>query len=208
MLYEIMNSRRSIRKFKPEKPDRETILKLIEAAVTAPSGHNRQPWRFVVVSDAEVISKLAAAVHDTFSSLSNHVIEKYKYRLRVYEKYFTKFENAPTALVPLYQNITVISGIVSEDLPDAERESVLKMEKDLGLVSASLAVQNILLAAHENGLGACIMSGPLVAPDEIREILDIGESWEPLAIIPIGFPDEDPNPPKRNPVEDVITWID
>jgi nitroreductase len=82
------------------------------------------------------------------------------------------------------------------------------MEQHIGLISASLALENLCLMAHDLGLGTCIMSGPLVAPDEIREILGIDPSWEPLSIVPVGFPDENPGMPKRKPLENILTWIE
>ncbi|TET33731.1 MAG: nitroreductase family protein [Planctomycetota bacterium] len=208
MLYETLKARRSIRKFKPEKPDRELIEKLIEAAITAPSGSNKQPWKFIVISNAEVIDRIAKALHKTMDRFSEHVTERYKYAFRVYEKYFSKFEGAPMVIVPLYQNITVISKFIEDDMPAKDRDRILRMEQHIGLISASLALENLCLMAHDLGLGTCIMSGPLVAPDEIREILGIDSTWEPLSIVPVGYPDEDPKPPPRKPVENILKWIE
>ena len=58
-LLEFLRSRRSIRKFKPEPPPRELLLKVIDAARFAPSAKNSQPWRFIIVEDPEVKSRLA-----------------------------------------------------------------------------------------------------------------------------------------------------
>lgn len=56
---EFLKSRRSIRKFKPESPPRELVLKALDIARYAPSAKNSQPWRFILVEDPEVKSKLA-----------------------------------------------------------------------------------------------------------------------------------------------------
>ncbi|BAU23961.1 nitroreductase [Caldimicrobium thiodismutans] len=56
---EAIFGRRSIRKFLPEKPKKEDILRIIEAGIWAPSGHNNQPWRFVIIWNDEIKEKLS-----------------------------------------------------------------------------------------------------------------------------------------------------
>jgi len=70
-----------------------------------------------------------------------------------------------------------------------------------------LAMQNLLLAAHAAGLGASGMTGPLVAADALREILRIPQSWHIAALVPIGYPDEEPTPTARKTVDHVTRWI-
>ena len=55
MILELMHKRRSIRRFKPEPLLKETLLKIIEAAITAPSAGNKQPWRFLIIRDKIII---------------------------------------------------------------------------------------------------------------------------------------------------------
>lgn len=60
-IFEIIRSRRSIRKYKKELPTEEMIKKCIEAALYAPSARNSQPWSFILVKDKETIQKLSKA---------------------------------------------------------------------------------------------------------------------------------------------------
>jgi len=62
--------------------------------------------------------------------------------------------------------------------------------------------------AHECGLGASGLTGPLVVDDHIRRILDVQPSWEVAALIAVGFAAEDPPAPDRKPSEKVVTWIE
>ena len=64
MIYDLMKSRRSVRRFRPEAPTREQIERLIDAAVTAPSASNKQPWRFVIVANRKKIAELASFVRE------------------------------------------------------------------------------------------------------------------------------------------------
>ena len=81
------------------------------------------------------------------------------------------------------------------------------MEAHSGLASTAMAVQNLLLYAHSIELGASCMSGPLVAEDKIRPIMGIPESWRIAVLVPIGYPDEDPEPVGRKPTAAVTRWV-
>jgi len=207
MIYEAMKSRRSIRRFKPEKPDRGMILKLIEAAITAPSASNRQPWRFLIVTDRESIEKLARSVREAVDRVAHHVEPTWQASFRTYGDYFTRFEEAPVVIVPLSRSLTLLSNMVDGKLSEGDRERISAMEARSGLIGTSLAIQNLLLMAHSLGLGASCMTGPLIAVDRIRKILDVPGSWQVVALIPVGFPAEEPSPTERKPVDKVVRWI-
>jgi nitroreductase len=93
-------------------------------------------------------------------------------------------------------------------LDPADAERIADMERDSGVIGTSLALENLLLAAHAAGLGASGMTGPLVARDALREILDVPPSWHIVALVPLGFPAEQPAPTERKPVERVARWIE
>ncbi len=200
-----MASRRSVRRFAPEPPDRALLERLLEAAVTAPSASNKQPWRFLVVTNREIIARLAAAVREAVSRISAHLdLDAF----RAYGDYFTRFESAPVLIVPLSRSLTILSNLVDGGLSDGDRERIRVMERNSGLIGTSLALQNLLLMAHATGLGASGMTGPLVAADRIREILEVPDSWEIVAFIPVGFPAEEPGRTDRKPIAHVVRWIE
>ena len=208
MIYEIMKARRSVRCFKSDVPDRALVLRLIEAAITAPSASNGQPWRFLIVTRREAIDHLAQAVRAAVDRIATHVEPACEASFRAYGEYFTRFEHAPVVIVPLFRGLTILSNMVGEALPDDDRARIAAMERDSGVIGTSLALQNLLLMAHELGMGASGMTGPLVASDRIREILDVPPSWDVLALVPIGFPDEEPRAPERRPTDRVMRWIE
>ena len=207
-LYEVMNSRRSVRQFKPDRPPKDTVERLIEAAITAPSASNKQPWRFLAVANREVIARLAAAVREAVDRIAHHIEPAFEESFRAYGDYFTRFVEAPIVMVLLFRSMAVLSHLVGQRLPAEGRDRMVAMERDTGLTSASLAMQNLLLMAHAMGLGASAMTGPLAASDRIREILGIQPSWHVVAFIPLGYPDEDPAATPRKPVGQVLKWIE
>jgi len=206
-LYETLRSRRSVRRFKSDRVERSDIERLVAAAVTAPSASNKQPWRFLVVEDRERIAKLAVAVREAVVHVSAHIPEASQPAFRAYGDYFTRFELAPVVIVPICRALTVLSNLVDASAGDATKRTIARMEEQSGLIGTSLALQNLLLMAHAMGLGASGMTGPLVAEPAIRAILEVPEGWTIVALVPVGWPAEEPTPTDRKPVDKVVRWL-
>ena len=207
-LLELMRARRSVRRFRPDPPARELIEKMLEAAITAPSASNKQPWRFLVIMRADLIAGLAAEVRAAVDRIARHIEPASEGAFRAYGDYFTRFEAAPVVIVALPRALTLLTNLSQPDMPAEDRARIAAMERDSGLMGTAMAVQNLLLAAHALGLGASGMTGPLVAVDRIRALLDVPPSWEVAALVPVGFPAEEPAPTERKAVEKVVRWID
>lgn len=203
-----MRTRRSVRRFRPDMPPREVIDALLASAVTAPSASNKQPWRFLVVQNRELIERMAAAVREAVDRIALSIDHAFEDSFRAYGDYFTRFEHAPLVITPLYRPLTVLSNLVGSRIARADLQRIQEMEHNSGLAGTSMAVQNLLLAAHAAGLGASGMTGPLVAAGALREILRVPPSWQVLALVPIGYADEQPAPTPRKSVERVSQWIE
>ncbi len=207
MIYDLMSSRRSVRRFKAEAPPREMIERVLEAAITAPSASNKQPWKFLVVQDRALLGQIAAAVREAVARIAAHVPEESQGSFRAYGDYFTRFEQAPVVIVAIYRGLTVLSHLVDAAIDPDDRARVAAMERESGLTGTAMAIQNLLLMAHEIGLGASGMTGPLVAVDRIKALLEVPESWGVAALIPLGFPDETPAPTERKALAKVVRWM-
>jgi nitroreductase len=207
MILELMQSRRSIRKFLPKLPDRTLVERLIEAAVTAPSASNKQPWRFIIVTDANVKARMAAAVRAAVERVAGHIEPQFQSAFRGYGDYFTRFEDAPVVIVPIYRPLTLLSNMVDENLSAKDQQNIVFMEQQSGVVSTSLAMENLLLMAHELGLGASGLTGPLIARDDLSEILAIPPGWGIVALVAVGYPDEKPAAPARKSPAEVTRWF-
>ncbi len=84
---------------------------------------------------------------------------------------------------------------------------ILNIKQSSNLIGTSLALENMLLMAHALGLGASGMTGPLLAVDRLRELLEVPASWGIVALVPIGFPSEEPAPTDRKDLAKVVRWI-
>lgn len=184
---EVIKARRSIRKFKSDKVSRDIIERILELAVWAPSAMNTQNWKFIVIAGKKVdkirkISSKAFAKH--VRSDLEKLFSKYPQIIEATGKYFDTLGGAPVVIC-VYRKETV-EGLI----PDIE--------------SVAAATQNLLLAAHYYGLGACWMTGILPLADEINNV--IGETdLELQAIVTLGYPDTNPKAPPRKPGR--IEWI-
>jgi nitroreductase len=208
MIFECMQSRRSIRKFLPKMPERALLERLIAAAVTAPSASNKQPWRFLVITNPDLKNRMASAVRVAIDRVAAHIEPQFEEAFRAYGNYFTRFEDAPVAIVPLYRPLTLLSSMVGPDLSPEDQQNITCMEQQSGIVSASLAMENILLMAHDVGLGASGLTGPLIAMNALRELLTVPGGWNIVALIAVGYPDEQPAAPARKLPDDVTRWMD
>jgi coenzyme F420-0:L-glutamate ligase / coenzyme F420-1:gamma-L-glutamate ligase len=174
-----MRGRRSIRRYQSRPVDGQLLDKLLEAACLAPSAHNRQPWRFASLTSAADKTRLARAMGDrlradrTRDGDAQEVIEADVARS------FARLTQAPAIVL-----VCMTLGEMDR-YPDERRREA---ERVMAVQSTAMAVQNLLLAAHAAGLGACWMCAPLFCPDAVRAALELPADWEPQALVTLGWP--------------------
>jgi coenzyme F420-0:L-glutamate ligase/coenzyme F420-1:gamma-L-glutamate ligase len=180
-LLQLIHTRRSIRQFEPRPVARSLIERLVEAACWAPSAHNRQPWRFVVLDGEDRKRELVEAMGARLAAdlradgLEEAQIERDVSRSR------RRLTGAPVLL------LVCLSMQDMDCYPDAFRQ---QHERLMAAQSVAMAAQNLLLLAHAEGLGACWMCAPLFCPDVVRETLNLPEAFEPQGVIALGYPAE------------------
>jgi coenzyme F420-0:L-glutamate ligase / coenzyme F420-1:gamma-L-glutamate ligase len=186
-LLALMRERRSIRRFRSDGLPDGTLERLMEAARWAPSASNRQPFRFLAIEKPETRARMADLVREAVQATLDRIAENERGLAASYAQDFVRFETAPLVLATYFRANNAL----------AERFG-MPADWDVGAVSStSAAIMNLLLAAHALGLGACWMTGPLVAGPALEAFLDIPAGWRLSAIIPVGFADESPAPPRR-----------
>ena len=196
----IIKERRSIRKYQLKEIPQELLEEVLETALWAPSGTNKQDWELVVVRGKErdrlleIVSKSQEYVLPYFKKLFPEKIIKISLQV------FKNLGGAPVAiLIYIPKDITGYE----RDLGDQGRYH-LEFQRYNRLLSAAALTQNLLLAAYSKGLGTCWMTGPKYVEKEINELLNITDK-ELVSIVPIGYPDQSPPAPPRK--EGVIKWV-
>jgi nitroreductase len=205
-----LRQRHSVRAFSPAPVSRAVLARLVEAAITAPSSTNRQPWRFAVVTDPSLRKSLAAAVRartDEMKAIigrSHHAEEFAGYG----DFFHEPLEAAAALIIPQYREYPdLIAQLIASGGGDPGAFSTAaSMQAEL--CSASAATMALLLQAHAEGLGACWMAGPMVAKREVEALLGIAEPWRMLGAVALGHPAAPVPPRPRKPPERVTTWFE
>jgi len=205
-LTECIEERRSIRNFKEERVKEGDILDIIKSATFAPSAINKQPWYFIVITDDSLKKQMANVVEAKLKEMLDKTAKDEDIdRLINYTKFFTFFEEAPVVIAVLCRPITSPLALFLEQtgIPVDELEDPVHSE----IQSASAAIQNMLLKAHELGLGACWMTNPLIAKKELESLLQVTKPWYILSIIPIGVPASKPHMPRRKKISSIVKFV-
>ena len=196
----LMQARRSIRRFSERAVSGDDLARLFEAARWAPSNHNRQPWRFLVLEDKPQINRLAETVRQNLSQKLKTLPEAAASHLAEFTQYATCFANAPVLLVVLHKRPVTISASLLAGLKHPELVSGEPL-------SAAMAVQNLLLAAQALGLGTCVLTGPLLVPEALAAELTLLAGHEMTCLVALGHPAETPPPPRRKTVEQIVEFV-
>ncbi len=193
-----IRTRRSIRRYLAQPVPPAVLERVLDAARWAPSAHNRQPGRFAVIQTPALQARLAEALGARLRAerLADgdpaEAVERDVARSRA------RIGGAPAVVV------VCVTMAEMDVYPDSRRK---KPENVMAVQSAALAAQNLLLAAHAEGLGACWLCAPLFAPETVRAALDLPADWEPQALITLGYPAEAGKPPIRKPLAEVVRCL-
>jgi len=193
-----LQSRRSVRRFSSQPVPPELAHELLTAAMWAPSAHNRQPWRFVVLQTVESREKLAQAMGASYyrdllkDGMAGEAAAKQVERSR------QRIVQAPLAVLLCLDKDQV------DIYADAPRQQAAYL---MMTQSVALAGGYLLLAAHAHGLGGVWMCAPLFAPAAVRQALELPSDWEPQTLLLIGYPARIPPAPARRELSEVTRYV-
>jgi nitroreductase len=185
---EAIRTRRSIGKVQETQVPRELVERIIDAAVWAPNHFHTEPWKFVVMT-GEGRQKLAKVYQEMAApALAELSGEEREQRLRKEEE---KALRSPV----------VIAAVCSPS--DSPR--VVRAEE---LAAVHAAVQNLLLSAHANGLGAIWRTGDAAYHPALKRELDLEPGDEAVGLIFLGYPDMAPPAGRRSPGTAKTVWLE
>jgi F420 biosynthesis protein FbiB-like protein len=193
-----LRTRRSIRRFKPEPVPVSVIQSILSTATYAPSAHNRQPWRFVVVTDLSVKTQLADAMAEDFErDLIRDGVSPEKIQAQI-KRSRERIGTAPLVV------LLCLDMSEMDSYPDRERQQA---ERIMAMQSVAAAGLQLLLAAHAQGLGGVWVCSPLFAQETIQKTLNLSTSWEPQGMFFIGYADENREVRERKGVESISLFL-
>ena len=187
-LYKAIEERRTVRKFKSDPVPRELIEKILKAGMWAPSAMNTQPWEFYVFT-GNARDQIVSILGKSIEGLTPRLRELFKENMQKFiHGFFKDMGGAPVIVLVLTHRLPVIQY------------------QEGAYQSCAAAIQNLLLAAHAEGLGACWMTGPLWVEDEVLTYLGRQENARLVAAIPMGYSDQTPPVPARK--HETIYWME
>lgn len=174
---EVMESRRSIRKYANRPVEEEKVSRLLESARIAPSGSNTQPWRFIVVRDDEMRKKIAEVSH------------KQSWMM-----------DAPVHIVC----IADVRARLDETIEIKVHEESHEFEVKQIIRDTAIAVEHMVLEAENQGLGTCWVAW--FTQQEFRPILGIPDDKFVLCVLTVGYASEAPTPRPRKSIEEIVRY--
>ncbi|MFX0079401.1 MAG: nitroreductase family protein [Candidatus Hermodarchaeota archaeon] len=193
--FSFVTGRRSIRKYQDGLIKRDILNRILESGVSAPSAHNAQPWRFYILESSETKRQLAEAMGVAFRQDLERDGETAETIDSVVSESIERFSAAPV----------LVLACLSMDTMDAySDERRQQAEFVMGVQSVAAAIQNILLAAHAEGLGACWFCAPLFCQGIVQETLKIPSDVYPQALVALGEPAESPLTPPRRRLDEIV----
>ena len=180
-----IRTRRSVSKVQPERPPREAIEAILEAGSWAPCHHETEPWRFSVIAG------------DERAKLGNVMARaKVERMIRQGKAIEGEFERAKVKAL----RSPVIIAVAVEP---SEAPKVVEIEE---VEAGAAAVQNMLLAAHELGLGAIWRTGDPAYDPEVKLFLGLGPNSHIIGFICLGYPAIAPNRARHTPAQEITIW--
>lgn len=189
--------RKSVRRYQSSSISRDVVERLLTAASGAPSAHNKQPWRFVVLDTFESRHTLAQAMGrklrldriadgDALESIEGDIDRSYQ-----------RITQAP---------IAIVLCVDMHDMDHYRDQARNDAEYLMAVQSTAMAAQNLLLATRAEGLGACIMCAPLFCPDLVIESLQLPRQWRAQMLVTIGEPATPARERPRLPLDQITQW--
>jgi len=192
--FEVARTQRAMRRLKTDAIADADLWTLLETAIMAPSGGNRQPWNFIVVRDVEKKRKIGEWYLEAWNRAYGPAVRDAMLANPDQARTFNSADHLANHLAEV--PVLVIATV---------RKDQFAIGPTLG-ASIYPAVQNLMLAARALGLGTTLTTLHKFHEEEVKQLLGIPEHVETMALIPIGVPRGRFGPASRMPVEKVVYW--
>ena len=186
-VYEAIRSRRSYGRLLPDAPPRAVVERLLDAAVCAPNHYQTQPWRFFVLTGAARALLGAAQEAALRRTLPDPDAPQ---NAPLLQKERSKPFRAPVVIVVAVEPST--------------QPKVVPLEE---LCATAAAVENLLLAAHAEGVAAIWRTGETAYDPGVRELFNLSPSAQVLGIVYLGYADRTQPPAPRPPRRPPAVWM-
>ena len=198
-LFEAMYSQRSFTRFKPDPVPKEAIDKIIDAAIRAPNGGNRQPWEFIAITDPEVIAQVGGVYKDVWLNAQGHEAPPDETPAYKAARYLANHMPEVPAMI-------LICADHAGSAPTTASSNNEPFVRGSQASSVWPAAQNLFLAARALGLGTRLTTAHLRGEQRVKDILGIPDHVETVMLTPLGYPRGNFGPTQRKPAAEVTSY--
>jgi nitroreductase len=206
-LYALLSTTRSIRRISDAPVSEEVLLRIMQAAVWAPSGGNRQPWRIIAVRDRVIKEQIGRLYAAEWEQYVEYNVAKFAGQPPAVVAQVREAYSGGTRLAETLADVPVLAMFVHDPSALYVTDADLGRHPVVGGASLYPAVQNFLLAARAEGLGGVLTTLVCNKETELRDILKFPTGWGVHAMVPLGYPRGNHGPITRASVEE-MTSID
>lgn len=188
--FDIVRSRRTVRRFKPDGVPDEDVRQILDAARLAPTAGNQQPWRFLVVRDRAKLDELRDdALALVLEELREQLYELPPDEIQAHRDRITDYLDGYLS-APVY-----ILVLLDQESPYPQ----------YNVQDGTLAAAHLMLAARALGYGTAYGTDA-VAPVAVRRVFAIPQRYELLCLLPVGVPEAWPETPPKKSLDEVIAY--
>lgn len=202
--YDVISTTRSIRRIKPDPVPADVLDRVLQAAVWAPSGGNRQPWRMIVVQDTETKRRLGEIYTREWATYVDFNMENVKNAPQPVQDRVAAGLAVGTALAENLHEVPVVVMFVFDSRLIYVTDDQLNRTSVVGGASLYPAVQNLLTAARAEGLGGVLTTLISRSEPEVQKVLGMPTEWGVHAMVPLGYPRGKHGPLTRLPLDQMV----
>jgi nitroreductase len=196
-LHEAIFTLRAMRRLKADPIPTDDLRYIIEAATMASSPGNSQPWRFIVITDAQQKSRIA----DIYRDIGNAAIREGALR---HGRLDAEMEKVYRHALILVDNLQQAPALVMCCVTGSPGGDGIQQSTFYGSIYP--AIQNLMLAARSKGIGSTLTTLHKAREQDVKQVLQIPDDVTTVALIPLGYPQGRWGRPKRRPSSDVTYW--
>lgn len=197
--FELVGSRASVRRFRPDPVPDEAVRKILWAATRAPTAGGRENWFFVVVKSDEARREVHRLLVEAHLRYAAQVARMPPERIERWRKAMEGGMYAAPLYIAFYMDLGRLTSGGSRDVNDPE----FLME----VQSVAAAMENAVLAAWSLGIGSVWLGVPLLMEEEFNKVLKPPPGYKLMGMLALGYPAEEVKPRSRKPVESVSVTI-
>jgi nitroreductase len=204
----IIEKRGTVRQFSNDSINPDDLREMVRRAGLAPSVNNSQPWRFIAITNKDLLKTMADEIHAKVSSMLPDPDDETGKRAKSEVAWFCTFFTEAPAVIAVAS--CPYEAVVDKALSGSglTHDQINEMRNRPDIQSLGASIENLILTAVDLGYGACWMSGPLVARDRLEKELNVSEPWRLAAMVAIGRPAAAMKQKEKKPLDAIFELRD